>query len=108
MLGVGLGEHGADRGGDHLAVALGDPGEHVAHEVDPAPLPGGAEQHRLDRAFQAGVGGADDQLGAGQAAGIQAAQEGGPERAVLAVADGEAEDLAVSVGGDAGGDDDGL
>ena len=53
-----------------------------------------------------GVG--DDQLGAGQAAGLERAQEGGPERAVLGVADGEAEHLAVPVGGHAGGDDHGL
>jgi hypothetical protein len=30
--GVGLGEDGADRGGDHLGVALRHAGEHVAHE----------------------------------------------------------------------------
>jgi hypothetical protein len=33
VLGVGLGEDRADGGGDHLAVALGHAGEHVAHEV---------------------------------------------------------------------------
>jgi hypothetical protein len=36
VLGIGLGEDRADRGGDHLAVALGHPGEHVTHEVHPA------------------------------------------------------------------------
>jgi hypothetical protein len=35
VLGVGLGEDGADRGGGHLLVALGDHRQHVAHEVDP-------------------------------------------------------------------------
>ncbi len=53
-----------------------------------------------------GVG--DDQLGAGQAAGLERAQECGPEGAVFGVADGEAEHFAVAVGGHAGGDDDGL
>jgi len=32
--GVGLGEDGADRGGDHLGVALGHLGQHVAQEMD--------------------------------------------------------------------------
>ena len=50
----------------------------------------------------------DDQLGAGQPAGLQRAQERGPERAVLAVADGEAEHLPVAVGGHPGGDHHGL
>jgi len=36
-LGVGLGEDRADGGGDHLGVALRHAGEHVAHEVHPAP-----------------------------------------------------------------------
>ncbi len=53
-----------------------------------------------------GIG--DDQLDPGQAAGLERAQERRPERAVLRVADGEAEHLAVAVGGHAGGDDDGL
>jgi hypothetical protein len=43
-------------------------------------------------------------LDAGQPAGFQAAQERGPEGAVLAVADLAAEHLAAAVGGDPGGD----
>jgi hypothetical protein len=39
-----------------------DPGEDVAHDVDPASLRRGAEQHRLDRAFEAGVRVGDDEL----------------------------------------------
>jgi hypothetical protein len=35
MGGIGLGEDGADGGGDHLGRALGDLGEHVAEEVKP-------------------------------------------------------------------------
>jgi len=76
--------------------------------VHPAALPGRAEQHRGDRGLQAGVGVGDDQLGAGEPAGLEGAQESGPEGAVLGVADGEAEHLAVPVGGDPGGDHDGL
>ncbi len=53
-----------------------------------------------------GVG--DDQLHPVQAAGLQAAQERGPERAVLAVTDVEPEDLPPPVGGHAGGDHHGL
>ena len=71
VLGVGLGEDGADRGGDHLLVALGHDREHVAHEVDPAPLPGGADEHRADRGLQPGVGVADDQLHPAEPAGLQ-------------------------------------
>jgi hypothetical protein len=76
--------------------------------VHPAALPGRAEQHRGDRGFQPGVGIGDDQLGAGQAAGFERAQERRPERAVLGVADGEAEHLPVPVGGHPGGDHHGL
>ena len=53
-----------------------------------------------------GVG--DDQLHPVQAAGLQRAQERGPERAVLGVADVEAEDLTPPVGADPGGDHHGL
>ena len=71
VLGVGLGEDRADRGGDHLGVALRDDREHVAHEVDPAALPGGADEHRGDRGLQPGVGIGDDQLDPAEAAGLQ-------------------------------------
>ena len=47
--GVGLGEDGADRRGDHLRRPLGHLGQHVAQEMHPAALPGGAGQDRLDR-----------------------------------------------------------
>jgi hypothetical protein len=93
--GVGLGEDRADRGGDHLGVALGHDRQDVAHEVDPAALPAGADEHGRDGLLQAGVGVGDDQLHAAQAAGLQPAQERGPERPVLAVADVHSQDLAV-------------
>ena len=35
VAGVGLGEDRAHSSGDHLGRALGDPGEHVAHEMHP-------------------------------------------------------------------------
>ena len=54
------------------------------------------------------MGVTDDQLDSAQAAGLQPSQKRGPERPVLAVADVEAEDLRPAVGGDAGGDHDGL
>jgi hypothetical protein len=54
------------------------------------------------------VGVGDDQLHPGQAAGLQAAEERGPERAVLTVADLEPQDLPVPVRGHPGGNDDGL
>lgn len=73
-----------------------------AAPVHVASLPGGAEQDGADGGDQAGVGVADDQLHPGQAAGLERAQERGLERAVLAVTDGEAEDFATAVGGDAG------
>jgi hypothetical protein len=54
--------------------------------------------------LEAGVGIRDHQLHADQAAGFEAAQERGPERAVFAVADVQAEDLAAAISGHAGGD----
>src|ERR1044072_8602570 len=76
--------------------------------VNSAALPGGAEHDGADRGDQAGMGIRDDQAHPGQAAGTQGAQELGPERLVLAVAYGQAEHFAVAVGGDGGGDDNGL
>jgi hypothetical protein len=72
------------------ALPFGDPGEDVAQEVHPAALPTGiASEHRPDRGLEAFVGIRDDQLHPVQAAGLQRAQESGPERPVLAVADVE-------------------
>ena len=61
-----------------------------------------------DRLLQPGVGVGDDQLHPAQPAGLQRAQERGPERAVLGVADGEPEHLPPAVGADPGGHHDGL
>lgn len=87
VLGVGLGEDSADRRGDHLGRPFGDLGEHIAQEMHPASLPGGADQDGLDRAAQSGVGIGDDQLYSGQATAFQRAQKRRPKRAVLTVAD---------------------
>jgi len=106
--GIGLGEDRAGRRGHHLGVALRDLREDVAQEVHPAPLPGRAEQDCGDGLFEPGVGIGDDQLYPAEPTRLQRAQERGPERAVLAVADGEPEDLAPAVGPDTGGDHDRL
>ena len=79
-VGGGLGEDGADGRGDHLRVALADPGQGVAHEVDPAPLPAGAGEHCRCGVGEAAVAVADDQLDAREAAVTQPAQEVRPER----------------------------
>jgi hypothetical protein len=50
----------------------------------------------------------DDQLHSSQPAGLQRAQKRRPVGAILAVADGEAEHLAVAVAAHPGGDHDGL
>ena len=88
-------------------AALGDLGQHVAHEVDPAPLPGRSGKHRCDGVDQAAVGVGDHQLDATEPPGHQTAQEGRPARPVLGGDEVEAQDLAVSFGVDPGGDDDG-
>ena len=58
----GSGEHGADVDRDHVGLGLGDLGQHVAQEVQPAALPGRALQHRGDRGLEPGVRVGDDQL----------------------------------------------
>jgi hypothetical protein len=72
--------------------------------MDQAALPAGASHDRTNGLLAADVSVRDDQLDALEAAGFQAAQEGGPEGAVLGVADVQAQDLAAAVGGDASGD----
>jgi hypothetical protein len=68
----------------------------------------GAEKHRPHRLAEAEVRIGDHQPDPAQAAGLQRAEERGPERAVLAVSDVHAEDFPVAVGPDADGDHDGL
>ena len=65
--GVVLGERGGDEGGDDAAAALAGMGEGIAHEVDPAALPGRV-QHLGDRGLDALMGVGDHELHAAQAA----------------------------------------
>ena len=78
-LGVVLGEGGGDEGGDDTPALAAGMGQDIAHEVDAAALPGGAE-HLGDRGLDAFVSVGDDQLDASEAAPGELAQEGGPER----------------------------
>ena len=72
--------------------------------MGPAPLPGGALKRGRDRGDEPGVGIGGDQLDPGQAAGVQAAEQRQPAGPGLRGADVQAEDLAVTIGVDAGGD----
>jgi len=95
---AGLGEDGADGRGGHLRGALWDLGQDIGQEEDPAALPVGAQEHRADHGFEPDVRVGDDQLDAVQTAGLQRAQERGPERAVLAGAHVEAGHFACPSG----------
>ena len=75
--------------------------------MDLAALPAGAGEHSWDRGLQPGVSVGDDEAHPAEATVLEAAQECGPEHLVLGVADIDAEHLAVTVHGDAGGHDDG-
>jgi hypothetical protein len=68
VVGFGLGEDRADGGGDHLGGGFGDPGEDVAHEMHPAALPGGTDEHRGDGGLEAEMVIGDDELHAAQPA----------------------------------------
>ena len=74
--------------------------------VDPAALPCGAGHDRGNGLLQPGVGIRDHQLHAGQPTGLEAAQERGPERTVLAVTHIQPEHLPTAIGGHPSGDDD--
>jgi len=71
--------------------------------VGAAALPAGAGQVRADRVDESGVRVGGDQRDSGQAAGDEVFEEGVPPGAGLGGGGGHAEDLAVSVGVDAGG-----
>jgi hypothetical protein len=76
--------------GEDLGVS-----EAVLEEVDGAAL-GGALEDLRDRGLRAGVGVADGELDADQAALDQSAQQAGPERFGLGLADIDAEHLAAA------------
>ena len=71
VLCVGLGEDGADDGGDHVLTCARDDGEHISHEMDSAALPGSTLKDGADGLLEAGVGVGDDELDAVQSAGFQ-------------------------------------
>jgi hypothetical protein len=72
--------------------------------MHPTSLPRRAEQDRGDGLFEPGVGVGDDQLHPAQTAGFEAAQERGPERAVLGVAHSKSEHFAPTISPDTGSD----
>jgi hypothetical protein len=84
-----------DQRAEQPVLILARMAETVAQEVDGAALPGAAEDLR-DHGLQARVGVADGALGADQATLDQAAQELGPERLGLGLADIDREDLAAA------------
>jgi hypothetical protein len=71
--------------------------------MGPAPLPGGAVQHRRHRVLEALVGVGDHQLDPGQAASDQRAQKRRPGGAVLGRTDIQAQHLPMAIGIDSGG-----
>ena len=75
----------------------------VAHEVDAAPLPGGAEDP-ADSRLDALMGVGDHQLDAPKASACQLAQELSPESRSLRGTDVHAQNLAAAIGIDANGD----
>src|SRR5690606_14340868 len=67
-------------------------------------LPGSADEHRGDGGLETEVVIADHELHPGETPGPESLQERGPERPVLAVADGHAQDLTVTSASHASGD----
>jgi len=99
---VGLSEDRAEHRGDHVLVRLGDQREQVAGEVDPTALVRRALQAAAQRRDQPGMLVGDHQPDPGQAPSAQVGQKCPPERLLLAVAHGQAEDLPATGGRDPG------
>ena len=76
-LGIALQESLADRGGDHGVLTFRHVGQGVAHPMNPAALPSGAE-HASDREAQAVMSIRDHQLDTLETALDQALQKGRP------------------------------
>jgi hypothetical protein len=83
--GCAHGEDRADPGRDHLALALGDLGEHVAHEVDRQRCQAAPCKTAATAATRPLLGIGDDQLDTAQATAAQVAEELGPELLGLSV-----------------------
>lgn len=78
-LGRVLGEGGGDEGGDDTPSALSGMRQGIAHEMNPAALPGGVE-HLGDSRLDAFMGIRDSKLDAAKAPPSQLAQELGPDQ----------------------------
>ena len=105
--GLGLGEDHPECRGHVVDLSLGDVGEQVPGEVDPASLMRDALERSRQCLDEAGVLVADDQLHAAQSSLFEGVKEPAPEDLVLAVADVQSEDLPVASSGDTGRDDHG-
>ena len=97
MRAVGLVEGLPDRRGDDGVLAARYMRQRVPHPVNAATLPGGFEDPG-DCGLQAGMGVADHQPDATQAAGAQGSQELGPEGLGFGWADTQADDFSASLG----------
>ena len=100
-----LGEGGGDEGGDDAPSALSGMGQGIAHEVDPAALPGGGEHLRYG-GLDAFMGIGDGELDAAQASPGQLSKKLSPDRLGLGCPDFYAEHLASAVGVHTHRDDD--
>ena len=80
---IGLGEDRPDQGRDHLAMGLWDSDQDVPHEVNPATLPGRANEDLLNSGLEPQVRVRDDELDADKPPSPEALQELGPEDLVL-------------------------
>jgi hypothetical protein len=101
----GLDEDRAHDRGHGVLGGLGDHGQQVPHEVDPAPLPGRSGKHLVDRGAQPLVGIGDHQANALQPAPDEATQERQPERVVLRGAGPASQHRPVAAPGDPDGHD---
>src|SRR4051812_20351668 len=84
-------------------LGLGHMSQGIAHEVHPAALPAGLEDLG-NGGFEAFVSVGDDELDAFQTALFERAQEAEPEGGSFRWTEAEAENLAPSLGIDAGSD----
>jgi hypothetical protein len=74
----------------------------VVNIMHPTTLPARADHHRLDGLLESQVLIRDNEAHSDETARLERAQELGPKRSVLGVADAQSEDLATTVHGDPG------